>query len=176
MSRMTNYKPQELGNTAWAFATLSCHHHPLMHAIAEASRALISDFAPQNLANTAWAFADLRVLHTPLLSAIASESIRKIKSTKPQELAMMLWAFSRQGISLANAFALLRRADTSRLSIDALGLGAVLDGCERRGWTNGELRILPRLAFGGLSVAALNVAAMRAAEAGDVPRAMLLLR
>ena len=46
--RMGNFNPQDLANTAWAFATLG--------------QPGLDDFNPQELANTAWAFATLRQL------------------------------------------------------------------------------------------------------------------
>ena len=56
--RISDFKPQELANTAWAFATAGHAAPALLDAIAtEAVRGDLRDFTPQNLANTAWAFA-----------------------------------------------------------------------------------------------------------------------
>ena len=55
---LRDFKPQELANTAWAFATAGRAAPTLLDAIAtEAVRRGLRDFNEQELANTAWAFA-----------------------------------------------------------------------------------------------------------------------
>jgi len=51
------FNPQELANTAWAFATVGHASPALFEAVSRASVASIGQFTPQALANTAWAFA-----------------------------------------------------------------------------------------------------------------------
>ena len=51
------FTPQELANTAWAFATAGQRAQLLLDAIAAAAVPRLRDFKPQGLANTAWAFA-----------------------------------------------------------------------------------------------------------------------
>ena len=54
--RMRGFKPQNLSNTAWAFATLGLVDVQLLTALMrEAER--LGDFKAQGLANTAWGLA-----------------------------------------------------------------------------------------------------------------------
>ena len=54
---MRDFSPQDLANTAWAFATSGQRDEALLVALAKAARGVLGGFNPQNLANTAWAFA-----------------------------------------------------------------------------------------------------------------------
>ena len=57
--RLGDFKPQELSNTAWAFAKAGHTSAELFNAIsAELVRRRLGDFNPQALSNTAWAFAN----------------------------------------------------------------------------------------------------------------------
>jgi len=49
--------PQNLANTAWAFATTGHAAPALFDAIGREAAARVRELNPQNLANTAWAFA-----------------------------------------------------------------------------------------------------------------------
>ena len=51
------FNPQELANTAWAFATADQKHASLFAELATAAQRRLGDFDAQNLANIAWAFA-----------------------------------------------------------------------------------------------------------------------
>ena len=55
--RMKGFKPQELANTAWAYATMDHKDEQLFAALAEAAQHRMRGFKPQELANVAWAFA-----------------------------------------------------------------------------------------------------------------------
>ena len=57
--RLSEFKPQELANTAWAFATAGKSDASLFRALARAAERCGGDFNAQDLANTAWAFATL---------------------------------------------------------------------------------------------------------------------
>ena len=52
--------PQDLANTAWAFATVKQPDAILFAAFTRAVEWQMSEFTEQNLANTAWAFATLK--------------------------------------------------------------------------------------------------------------------
>ena len=56
-----NANPQNLANTAWAFATLGQLDSRLFTLLAREPECRMSEFNPQNLANTAWAFATLSI-------------------------------------------------------------------------------------------------------------------
>jgi len=52
--------PQELANTAWAFAAMSESGRSLWMALAQTAKQLVWYSDAQNLANTVWAFAIVR--------------------------------------------------------------------------------------------------------------------
>jgi hypothetical protein len=55
--RLGDFNPQDLSNTAWAFASAGHASSELFKAIsAEVVRRRLGDFNPQHLSNTAWAF------------------------------------------------------------------------------------------------------------------------
>ena len=56
--RMRDFDSQNLGNTAWTFATEGCKDERLFTALAAAAERRMRDFNSQNLANTAWALTD----------------------------------------------------------------------------------------------------------------------
>ena len=62
VARVREFNPQELANTAWAYATAGHAAPQLLDALASASVARVREFNPQNLANTAWAYAVLDVV------------------------------------------------------------------------------------------------------------------
>ena len=71
-SGLIGFKPQELANTAWAFATAGVRADALYAAVAEAAvRSGLIGFNPQDLANTAWAFATVNAYHPALLVGCA---------------------------------------------------------------------------------------------------------
>jgi len=71
-SGLRGFKPQNLANTVWAFATAGVRADALYAAVAEAAvRSGLRGFKPQALANTVWAFATADQYHPALLSAIA---------------------------------------------------------------------------------------------------------
>merc|ERR1719161_1445893 len=55
--RMSDFKLQELANTAWAFAKVGHKDERLFSTLAAAAEQRMRDFNSQDLANTAWAFA-----------------------------------------------------------------------------------------------------------------------
>ena len=54
---MRDFNPQNLVNTAWAFATLRQKDALLFAALTTAAERCMGDLSPQELANTSWAFA-----------------------------------------------------------------------------------------------------------------------
>ena len=54
---LSEFNPQNVANTAWAFATVNYRDDKLFAALAVAAERRLSEFNPQNVANTAWAFA-----------------------------------------------------------------------------------------------------------------------
>ena len=68
--RMSNFNPQDLANTARAFATLGQLDAPLLTALAREAERRVRDFNLQNLTNTAWAFAIQGRLDTTMVSVM----------------------------------------------------------------------------------------------------------
>ena len=55
--RLSDFNPQDVANTAWAFAAVKYQDEKLFSALARASERRLSKFNGQGLANTAWALA-----------------------------------------------------------------------------------------------------------------------
>ena len=55
--RLSDFKVQELANTAWAFVTANQSDAQLFAVLARTAEWHLGDFNVQELANTAWAFA-----------------------------------------------------------------------------------------------------------------------
>ena len=72
------FNPQDLANTAWAFATLAVEESELLEAVRPAAVCKIWEFNPQNLANTAWAFATLAVDDSELLEEVRPAAVLHI--------------------------------------------------------------------------------------------------
>ena len=96
---LRDFNPQDLANTAWAFATAGHAAPALLDAIAtEAVRGGLRDFRPQELTNTAWAFAKAERAAPTLLDAIATEAVRGgMRDFNPQNLTNTAWAFATAG-------------------------------------------------------------------------------
>ena len=91
---MREFKPQELSNTAWAFATAGYAAPALFDAIAEEASGRVREFTPQELANTASAFATAGHAAPALFGAIAEESTGRMRELSPQDLANTAWAYA----------------------------------------------------------------------------------
>ena len=51
--RLSDFNPQEVANTAWAFATVNYRDEKLFAALARAAERRLTHFNPQEVANTA---------------------------------------------------------------------------------------------------------------------------
>eukprot|EP00956_Cyclotella_meneghiniana_P039435 scaffold171830_cov20-Cyclotella_meneghiniana.AAC.1 len=65
MDDLNSFKPQNLSNTVWAFATANIQHPNLFKKVGDEIVAMndLKSFNPQNLANTVWAYASANVQH-----------------------------------------------------------------------------------------------------------------
>ena len=68
---MTEFKPQNLANMAWAFATVNQSDEILFMALARVAEQQVSEFTEQGLTNTAWAFATVHQSEEKLFTALA---------------------------------------------------------------------------------------------------------
>ena len=91
---MGAFNPQDLANTAWAFAKTGQASPALFEAIVAASVPRLRDFKPQALANTAWSFATAGHASPALFEAIAAASVPRLRDFNPQNLANTAWAYA----------------------------------------------------------------------------------
>eukprot|EP00440_Ansanella_granifera_P058020 gb/GFBE01062893.1/.p1 GENE.gb/GFBE01062893.1/~~gb/GFBE01062893.1/.p1 ORF type:complete len:623 (+),score=107.36 gb/GFBE01062893.1/:1-1869(+) len=89
-----DFRPQELANTAWAFATMAWLDFPLLDAVSEGAQGKICEFVPQDCSNLAWSFAVLRCEDPPLFDALSSQAVKTIWEFEPQHLVNTAWAFA----------------------------------------------------------------------------------
>jgi len=94
LARRSELKPQELANTAWAFATAGRATTALFDAIGRDTAGHVRELKPQELANTAWGFATAGHAAPALFDAIGRESAGRVRQLKPQALANTAWAFA----------------------------------------------------------------------------------
>ena len=102
-SRIRELKPQELSNSAWAYATAGHAAPELFDALASvavrrltvpSADAEMSEFSPQELANLAWAYATAGHVAPELYDSLANASLGSINEFNPQNLANTAWAFA----------------------------------------------------------------------------------
>eukprot|EP00913_Durusdinium_trenchii_P034275 g32072.t1 len=86
--------PQDLANTAWAYATLGLPDSHLMDQILAEVVSKVNDFTTQNLSNTAWAYAKLGLWNDRLMQTLAHAIVRKIGDFDGQGLANVAWSFA----------------------------------------------------------------------------------
>ena len=97
LERRSEFVPQNLANTAWAFATARHSAPALFDAIAAASAGRVGEFKPQELSNTAWAFATADHSAPALFDAIGAQAAGRVRELNPQDLANTAWAFATAG-------------------------------------------------------------------------------
>jgi hypothetical protein len=64
------FKPQELSNTVWAFATMNIKHDILFDKIAQETFKILHKLNSQDISNTVWAFATINIKHDALFNKI----------------------------------------------------------------------------------------------------------
>jgi hypothetical protein len=115
LNDIADFSPQDLANTAWAFATLK-HRAPLLFdTIARAAPVRIGDFSPQNLASTAWAFATMNHEAPLLFDAIAGAAQARIDDFNPQGLDNTSYAFAKMNHSSPLLFDTIANAAQGRI-------------------------------------------------------------
>uniref|UniRef100_A0A7S4QMP1 RNA-editing substrate-binding complex 6 protein domain-containing protein n=2 Tax=Alexandrium monilatum TaxID=311494 RepID=A0A7S4QMP1_9DINO len=106
---ITEFTPQGISNTSWAFAKLAFEAWPLIHSLAAESLARKSEFAVQNLASIAWSFASINLKHQPFMESLASAA-RRISDASGvqgfggpniQSLLWSLWRMKRSDLAQA---------------------------------------------------------------------------
>jgi hypothetical protein len=90
----TEFNPQGLSNTAYAFVKAQHAAPALLDAIAAEAAPRVRDFNAQGLANTAWAYATAQHAAPALLDAIAAEAAPRVRDFNAQGLANTAWAYA----------------------------------------------------------------------------------
>jgi hypothetical protein len=88
-SRVADFNPQNMPNTAWAFATLGIKVDALFTAIAVQDASCVADFKQKELSNTAWSFATLGIKVGALFTAIAVQAASCVADFNPQQLSQL---------------------------------------------------------------------------------------
>eukprot|EP00933_Yihiella_yeosuensis_P004212 TRINITY_DN10853_c0_g1_i1.p1 TRINITY_DN10853_c0_g1~~TRINITY_DN10853_c0_g1_i1.p1 ORF type:complete len:692 (+),score=109.89 TRINITY_DN10853_c0_g1_i1:943-3018(+) len=91
---MVQLSPQDLGTTAWSFATIAFKDEPLLRLIAQSAIDKISEFCAQGLSNSVWAFATLEFNNKPWMESISMRASSIIEDFGSQELSNTTWAFA----------------------------------------------------------------------------------
>jgi hypothetical protein len=108
-----NGKPQEISNTAWAFATLNIPAPSLFKNIDEHAFSLVENGAPQEISNTAWAFATLNVPAPSLFKNIDERASRFVEKGTPQAIANTAWAFATLNTPAPSLFKMIEERASS---------------------------------------------------------------
>ena len=78
VARPDAFKPQEIANTTWAFATAGQSDAALFRALARRAERCVGHFNAQDLANTAWVFAKAGQFDAQLVRALAGAAVHCI--------------------------------------------------------------------------------------------------
>ena len=114
--RLHEFNPQQLANTAWAFATKGHSEHKLFEALAREIQQQPSAFNAQERANLAWAFATAHGPVPAVLEPIAVLEAIAAQGTEPQvNVYNMLMQCAAVRGNIATGFELLRRAEARGL-------------------------------------------------------------
>jgi len=98
-------KPQEVANAAWACATPNIEAPSLFAEVNDKSKWLVDCGNPQDVANAAWAFAKLDCQAPRLFDEIEKCSKWLVSKGNSQDLANTAWAFATLGYQAPTLFA-----------------------------------------------------------------------
>jgi len=112
---LNNFGPQELANTAWAFATAGHAAPSLFDAIGRESAGRVCEFKSQELSNTAWAFATAGHAAPALFDAIAVQAASHVRDFNPQNISNTAWAFATAGQAAPALFDAIGREAAGRV-------------------------------------------------------------
>jgi hypothetical protein len=112
---VTEFDPQAIANTAWAFTTAGHAAPALFDAVANAAAPRLHELNPQELANMAWAFAAAGHAAPLLFDAVTDAAVPRLHGFKPQELSTTTWAFATVGHAAPVLFDAVAKAAAPRL-------------------------------------------------------------
>merc|ERR1712166_230409 len=113
--RVRRFKPQNLSNTAWAYATANHEAPALFDAVAKAAVPRLGEFKPQELSNTAWAYAVFGVpaeclfgISSPFAELCAAQT-KKFQTRELRQFHQWLLWREEQGVDSALPLELRKR-------------------------------------------------------------------
>jgi hypothetical protein len=112
------FKPQELSNLIWAYATTGQRHPKLYKKFADHIGRMrdLSGFMPQALSNILWSYATVGYSHPLLFQKLAHVAISRGNNFKPQALSNFLCAYATVGLIDQHLFTSFAPAVKSVLS------------------------------------------------------------
>ena len=110
IDRVQEFNDQNIGNTAWAYATLKLPNEALFQAMGDAVvdlPDLVEFFNPQAFSNTVWAYSAMNMHHPGLFKKVgdAIVAMENLKSFNPQNLANTVWAFANMDVQYPALYA-----------------------------------------------------------------------
>ncbi|CAK9009420.1 Hypothetical protein SCF082_LOCUS10277 [Durusdinium trenchii] len=105
--------PQEVGTTAWSYATLAILEAPLLAWTARRTVALAAELEPQNSTNVAWAVGTVGTgedLRREVFEVLGSATLRRIDEFHPQNVSNMAWTLGNLLAGEPEVFGALERA------------------------------------------------------------------
>jgi hypothetical protein len=91
------FKPQELANVVWAFASQDFYHKELMDAVAARALTMVDQFKEQELSNVLWAFGKLKHYDKVLFLRMLGSVAVKLPHFLPQGVSNVAWALAAVG-------------------------------------------------------------------------------
>jgi hypothetical protein len=109
LDHLREFKPQNLSNTVWAYATAGDSHPILFAKIANhivGLKSLDRFTHPQDVSNTVWAYATAGVNHPQLFEKMANHVVRldHLRDFRPQALSNTVWAYATADVSHPKLF------------------------------------------------------------------------
>ena len=102
------FKPQEVSNMVWAFATVDKRHGALFKAMGDevVAHDHLREFRPQDVSNTVWAYATAGVNHPQLFEKMANHivGLDNLRRLDPQAISNTLWAYATAKVSHPDLF------------------------------------------------------------------------
>ena len=94
LDSLYGFKPQELSNTMWAYATAQVPHPKLFQKVAKAAIQCKGEFNSQNVANLLWAYATMGIGDKKLFSSFVLTATKLLGSYENQGHANIAWAYA----------------------------------------------------------------------------------
>ena len=109
LAGLSDFKPQELSNTLWSFATVASDRTDIFRVIEqEMLQRGLRSYVPQDIANSVWAFVTAGASTAEVLELVEADvEMRGVRCFKSQELANLVWAFAKSDYAMTSFAALV---------------------------------------------------------------------